>query len=100
MKQCSACRGLVPESIPRCPNCAVSSRLGTAVHLAAGAALIGLIVSACSPVPMPAYGVACTAKQIDGGNRGCFGACDVLLEDGGKPSHDPNNGCFNDAGIP
>jgi hypothetical protein len=67
--------------------------------VALGVGVAALVATACG-TPMPAYGVACTSKQVDGGNNGCIGACDTLLQDGGKPSRDPGNSCFNDAGIP
>lgn len=70
MKQCLACRGLVPERLSHCPNCAVSPRrVGT---LAAGTALIGLLASGCG-VAMPVYGAPCTSKLPDGGSV-CTGA--------------------------
>ena len=95
MKQCLACRGLVPESLDACPNCAVTPRrLKKLVGLVA---LVGAAATSCVPV----YGAPCALRQVDGGSNGCFGQCDTLLEDGGTPAKDPQHECFvPDGGAP
>lgn len=99
MKQCLGCRGLVPESLESCPNCAVERRTGLK-GLVAAAGVVALVASSCG-VPMPVYGIACTSKQFDGGHNGCPGECTTLLDDGGLPARDSSNSCFKaDGGIP
>jgi hypothetical protein len=100
MRLCAQCHGFIPEATSACPNCAVAPRRATLTRAVLGAGIATLIATGCGGTPMPAYGVACTAKQVDGGNNGCPGECSTLLSDGGKPSRDPGNSCFNDAGIP
>lgn len=98
MKQCLGCRGLVPEALTTCPNCAVQPRSGAKVLMAA-AGLVTLVATGC--IATPVYGIACTAKQLDGGTHGCFGECTTLLEDGGVPARDPSDICYKaDGGTP
>ena len=96
MKQCVACRGLVPESLSQCPNCAVAPR--SSLKKVVG--LVALVASGCS-APTPVYGIPCTSRQLDGGNNGCPGDCSTLLDDGGVPARDPQNSCYKpDGGTP
>lgn len=99
MKQCLDCRGVVPEALEACPNCAVAPRGGGLKVVAAAAGLVALVTSGC--IATPVYGIPCTSRQLDGGNKGCYGACDTFLEDGGNPANDPDTGCVRpDGGTP
>ena len=98
MKQCSGCRGLVPENLDACPNCLVERGPGLKVFVAA-AGMVAIVASGCLATPV--YGIACTSKQYGGGNNGCPGECTTYLADGGLPAHDPGNSCFKaDGGEP
>jgi len=98
MRQCSGCSGLVPDGSSSCPNCAVTrgANVGRKLLVAVG---VATLVGACV-LPQPAYGISCTQPQIDGGANGCYGSCDTLLSDGGDPTKDPDNYCFDDGGVP
>ena len=99
MKQCLACRGLVPESLSSCPNCAIAPRSSALKKMAVATGLVALVGGAMSCVPV--YGAPCTSRQVDGGTNGCFGDCNTLLEDGGTPAKDPQDPCFqSDGGNP
>lgn len=54
MKQCLACRGLVPASLDGCPNCAIDRRRS----LLKVAGLVALMTTGCPErnVPVPVYG--------------------------------------------
>ena len=97
MKQCLGCSGLVPETFESCPNCVLERGVK---KLIATAGLIALAATGCE-VPTPIYGIACTSRQLDGGNKGCPGECTTLLDDGGVPARDSSNSCFKaDGGSP
>jgi RNA polymerase subunit RPABC4/transcription elongation factor Spt4 len=98
MKQCLGCRGLVPEPLSACPNCAVEPRSSLKV-LVAAAGLVALVATGTSCVAL--YGAPCISRQFDGGNNGCPGSCDTYLDDGGVPAQDPSHYCYQgDGGIP
>jgi hypothetical protein len=67
MKQCLTCRGLVPESLDACPNCAIDRR----PSLLKVAGLVALMTTGCPErnIPVPVYGAppppppAAKAKQ-------------------------------------
>ncbi len=92
MKQCVRCRGLVPESVPSCPNCEVAQKRRGTKGLLAAAGLISLAANNCNTA-VALYGVPCTTKLADGGN-GCVDVCQVALPDGGEPIDDPANACY------
>ena len=98
VKQCVACAGLVPEKSSSCPNCDATARL-SGVRRIKAAAFTALLITSCGAVPV--YGAPCTARELDGGNRGCIDECEEPLADGGSPKKDATTACFQpDGGAP
>ena len=92
MKRCQTCRGLVPESLSACPNCAATARR-TGVAAVATVGLMTLISSGCSE-PVAVYGAPCTGKLPDGGTS-CGLSLDCNVQpDGSDPTKDPNSPCY------
>ena len=90
MLECQKCRGLVPESVAKCPNCSASAKWWRVPLAFAGGALATVTLSAC-------YGPACasTVTLPDGTTRPYYGGyscenydCRQPLADGGVRERD------------
>jgi len=90
MFECQKCRGLVPASESRCPNCSASAKWWKVPLALAGGALATVTLSAC-------YGPACASLVTlpDGTTREVYGGyscenydCRLPLTDGGVRQND------------